>query len=209
MAVGSSAAKIEPTPIEVPKKENEREGVALARVAINPAVHAAKTQQKFVSGFGELEIADILAVLKEQTSAAEDGKTSRAEAMLAAQAHTLDAIFNSLASRAADNMGHYPETVERYLKLALRAQSQSRATWETLSTIKNPPMANYVGQANISNGPQQVNNGSSRTGKNKKAPIEQLEKKNASEWLESGKAGATGEVDKKLETVGAIDRTQK
>ena len=67
-------------------------------------------------------------------------------------------------------------------------------------------MANYVGQANISNGPQQVNNGSSRTGKNKKAPIEQLEKKNASEWLDSGKAGATSSVDKKLETVGAFDR---
>ena len=78
--------------------------------------------------------------------------------MLTAQAHTLDAIFNCLAQRAAVNMGEYIDTVEAYLKLALRAQSQCRTTWEALSAIQNPPLASYVKQANIAHGHQQVNN---------------------------------------------------
>ena len=45
------------------------------------------------------------------------------------------------------------------MKLALRAQGQCRATLETLANIKNPRPVAFVKQANISNGPQQVNNG--------------------------------------------------
>jgi hypothetical protein len=41
--------------------------------------------------------------------------------------------------------------------MALRAQSQCRATLETLATVKNPPVV-FAKQANIANGPQQVNN---------------------------------------------------
>jgi hypothetical protein len=48
---------------------------------------------------------------------------------------------------------------ETYMRLALRAQSQSRSTLETLSVVKNPPAIAFVKQANIANGPQQVNNG--------------------------------------------------
>jgi hypothetical protein len=40
----------------------------------------------------------------------------------------------------------------------LKAQSQCRATPETLATIKNPPVL-FAKQANIATGPQQVNNG--------------------------------------------------
>ena len=76
--------------------------------------------------------------------------------MLVAQAHTLDALFNSLTRRAI-NSG-YMNNLDRYLKLALRAQSQCRSTWEILMRLKNPPIAGYVGQANIAHGPQLVNN---------------------------------------------------
>jgi len=44
--------------------------------------------------------------------------------------------------------------LDRYLKLALRAQSQGRSTWDALATIKRPPVMGYVRQANIANGPQ-------------------------------------------------------
>lgn len=30
------------------------------------------------------------------------------------------------------------DTAERYMRLALKAQAQSRSTWETLAAIKNP-----------------------------------------------------------------------
>jgi hypothetical protein len=42
--------------------------------------------------------------------------------------------------------------------MALRAQSQCRATLETLAAIKNPPIV-YARQANVTTGPQQINNG--------------------------------------------------
>jgi hypothetical protein len=44
---------------------------------------------------------------------------------------------------------------DRYLRLALKAQSQCRATCETLAVLKNPPV--FTRQANVVNGPQQVN----------------------------------------------------
>lgn len=68
------------------------------------------------------------------------------------QAHILDAIFNNLARRAIN--AEYLDNLDRYLKLALGAQSQCRATWEALATIKNPPVTGYVRQANIAHGPQ-------------------------------------------------------
>jgi hypothetical protein len=43
------------------------------------------------------------------------------------------------------------------MRIALRAQSQCRATLETLGTIKNPPTV-FVKQTNVTSGPQQINN---------------------------------------------------
>jgi len=52
----------------------------------------------------------------------------------------------------------YVPVAEPYLRLALKAQSQSRASIESLAQIKNPPVV-YARQAYLANGPQQVNNG--------------------------------------------------
>lgn len=85
------------------------------------------------------------------------------------------------------------------MKLALRAQNQCRATLQTLSELKNPRPVAFVKQANISNGPQQVNNGQAfansthagpRAGKNQNQPNELL--------------GA--QPNEAVATVGAIDR---
>ena len=88
--------------------------------------------------------------------------------MLTTQAHTLDTVFNELARRACANLGEYVNAAERYMRLAFKAQSQCRATIETLAEIKHPKPVAFVQQANIANGPQQVNNGhfdtSTRTG---------------------------------------------
>jgi hypothetical protein len=91
------------------------------------------------------------------------GDLTRAEEMLIAQAQTLNCIFNNLAQRAAQRPnGSGPNTnihgTEIYLRLALKAQNQCRATLQAVATIKNPPIV-FAQQANISNGPQQVNNG--------------------------------------------------
>jgi|WetSurMetagenome_2_1015567.scaffolds.fasta_scaffold32360_3 hypothetical protein len=79
--------------------------------------------------------------------------------MLAAQAAALNAMFRELARRASLNMGEYLDASERYMRLALKAQGQCRATLEMLAAMKNPPVV-FARQANINNGGQQrVNNG--------------------------------------------------
>ena len=55
-------------------------------------------------------------------------------------------------------MSEYINAAEIYLRLALKAQAQCRTTVETLVEMKNPRPVAFVSQANISNGPQQVNN---------------------------------------------------
>lgn len=85
---------------------------------------------------------------------AEQNDFSGIERILTAQTLALNAMFNNLAQKAAQ--AEYLPNMERYLKLALKAQAQARCTAEALSTIKNPTP--YINQANISQGHQQVNN---------------------------------------------------
>ena len=77
--------------------------------------------------------------------------------MLISQATALQTIFTSLAGRA--QMQEYQKNLESFLGLALKAQAQSRATLSALVDLKYPRQATFVRQANIANGPQQVNNG--------------------------------------------------
>jgi hypothetical protein len=129
--------------------------------------------------------------------------------MLIAQAHSLDAIFGCLARRAAMNLGEYPAAVEMYLKLALRAQNQCRATAETLAMIKNPPNVSFVGQANIANGPQQVNNNVPRACAREMQNKQSKLSGSCDELSEVTRAPTfTGRIDSKVATVGKVDRAQ-
>ncbi len=85
--------------------------------------------------FGEMSINTLVADLGKLCELANNGDLSRAEALLTAQAHTLDAIFNNLGRRAALNAGEYMGACETYLRLALKAQSQCRATLEAMGAI--------------------------------------------------------------------------
>lgn len=78
------------------------------------------------------------------------------EAMLVGQATALQTIFTSLARKAAiqDRLPQY----QAYMSLALKAQAQSRATISALVDLKRPSQPAFIGQANLTTGPQQVNN---------------------------------------------------
>jgi DNA-binding transcriptional MerR regulator len=131
----------------------------------------------------------------------------RPEAMLAAQAHSLDAIFTSLARRAHLNMGEYVNAADRYMRLALKAQSQCRATIETLAAIKNPPMV-IARQANIAHGPQQVNNGEpTRTREIQSEPSKLLEQTHG-ERLDTRTTGQASGADSAMATMGAQHRAK-
>jgi hypothetical protein len=99
----------------------------------------------------------------------------------------------------------------RYMRLALKAQSQCRATIETRAEIKNPRPIAFAQQANIANGPQQVNNGGqvpaepSCAEKSENQQSILLEKSDG-ERLDFGAKGAIVGANTPLETVGVTLR---
>jgi len=208
---GKQKPKSDPNQISAVNKPGEDEATSIARTALRPTVQAAVTLKEYDKVFGDLGLSSLIDSLTEQTRATAGGDLKRAEAMLTTQAHTLDAIFNNLARRAIN--AEYMDNLDRYLKLALRAQSQCRATWEALATIKNPPVMGYVRQANIAHGPQQVNNASAAAGDGPRAEEnpdlqnELLEEKDG-ERLDPGTACTPSRVDPAMATVGEVDRAE-
>lgn len=195
--------------IDVKNDSGEIEAMTKARNVCTPAIRGAVTTKAFSSAFGDIDLQSLVDVLGKQVDKVAANDLSRAESLLVTQAHTLDAIFNELARRAALNMGEYIKATDTYLRLALKAQSQCRATLETLATIKNPP-AIFAKQANISNGPQQVNNGTPQPVARGEKTIEQNELLEAQhgQRLDTGTQSAAIGADKEMETVGAIDRAK-
>ncbi|NTV69879.1 MAG: hypothetical protein HGA71_07010 [Azonexaceae bacterium] len=191
------------------KQSGEDESATRARNIIGPTVKGALTTSAFCKVYGEIDLQAMVDELGTQCKRVRAGELNRAESLLTTQAHTLDAIFNELARRAALNMGEYINATDRYLRLALKAQSQCRATLETLAAIKNPPLI-YAKQANISNGPQQVNNGTQPAPVGGETTIEQnkLLEHEHGQRLDTGTQSTPIGADKELETVGAIDRAE-
>ena len=183
----------------------------MARTALRPTVQAAITLAQYGGKeFGNLDLFALIDCLSEQTGLVIEGNLQRGEAMLVAQAHTLDAIFNNLAQRAIN--AEYVHILEQYLKLGLRAQSQCRATWETLAIVKSPPVAGYVGQANIAYGQQQVNNTApapegSHAREKSITPSKLLEEAH-DERVDSRATGAAGKNDPAMAAVEDLNRTK-
>lgn len=179
-------------------KDESRED-KLAQVLTMPSVQAALTIQEWENDLYEFNALQNALAL--QIDKVNNGNMKRPEAILLAQAHTLDELFNNLARRA-----HKVQSLKQYemdLRLALKAQSQCRATLETLAAIKNPPVI-FAKQANISNGHQQINNGvqSTHTEKTKNQPNELLvEAKHGSETMDTRTTGATIGKDNAMATV--------
>jgi hypothetical protein len=175
---------------------------------LQPTVRAAAALKEYSKGYGELGLTELVKALSSQVQAVEAGDLTGAEAMLIAQAHTLDAIFNHLAIKANNTV--LLSSFDRYLRLALRAQSQCRAAWDTLATIKHPPMVGYVGQANIAHSPQQVNNATAPAQaaapapSNEKSQNELLEAKQG-ERLDFRAKSQASDADPAMATVGAVN----
>lgn len=86
-----------------------------------------------------LDVNALIDELRDQASLLKAGEMLRPEAMLLAQAHTLDALFSNLARKSHTNsQAGYTEAACNYLKLALRAQVQTVRTIEALVELKTP-----------------------------------------------------------------------
>ena len=131
-----------------------------AKAVLGPTFASAITAGQWSKSYGGGQLSLMATVNALEASAARVNRNdlTEVEARLMAQATALDTLFAELSRTAARNIHEYPSAFELYMKLALKAQNQCRMTLETLATIKNPPVV-YAKQANISSGPQQVNNG--------------------------------------------------
>ena len=146
------AKKVTPVADKPKPKTLEAHEVVLSTVMQNAV--GVLSWSKFA---GEANLGELVQDLDKRIDKIKDGDMSSVEAMLFGQAKVLETMFTSLARRAANNDGLKQFQVN--LSLALKAQAQCRSTLEALAEIKNPRPVQFVKQANMTTGPQQVNNG--------------------------------------------------
>jgi hypothetical protein len=114
------------------------EGLTPALVGLDPKVSAVFTAGLFGKGtFGDIDVVDACQVLWDFAEKAQQGNLDAQRAMLVGQSVALNAMFTEMARRAAANMGEYPQAMELYMRLSLKAQAQSRATIEALDRLTN------------------------------------------------------------------------
>ena len=190
----------------IKRVEGKSDQQRLADISLDPAANAASTVLMFNKGsFGKNGMTETFESLRESVAKVRKGDLAGPEAMLVTQADSLNAIFTELARRAALNIGEYINASERYMRLALKAQAQCRATIETLAALKNPAVI-IARQSNISHGPQQVNNGPApRADENLNQPNELLEH-HVEPRMDLGAATTPCRSNPKLVAVEAVNR---
>lgn len=202
----------------VPKRNylelREIDGVSKDRVIAEAYLSPETVNASVITDWGQrwhadLSLNDSIAILRDRAEKVREGDLSDMEATLAAQVRSLDTIFTSLAVRAANSQN--VDFMEKYLRLALKAQSQARTTVEALQEMKYPRHAFFIGQQYNAE-QQQVNN---EIGTRMRArPRGSVIPKNGNELLEatdgerldSGTAAAAGGADPHLAALDSIDR---
>lgn len=188
-----------------------------AKLIISPEMASFRviTNREREDLLAQLDTPALLDALREQTQAVHHGDMKAAEAMLMNQATALQSLFVKLTETGLQaSLLRQQETA---LRLALKAQSQCRATLETLANIKNPPVV-YAKQANVTTGPQQINNSvqSAISGDNAGAPQEKIRKNKLKElghgqeqWLDAGTPRTTGRKDQAAKAMAPLHGPQK
>lgn len=196
-----------PKVLQVARTKDQTEAQAVAWMAVNPETNAAVVIDAYQSNIAgdDVNLMALIDALRKSTDQSKAGDLSHLEAMLIGQATALQTIFTSLARRAHHQtlQAHF----EAFLGLALKAQAQSRATISTLVDLKYPRQATFVKQANIANGPQQVNN-ATHAKQLESRPNELLEDANH-ERLDTGTTTTAARGHPTLETVESVHRPQK
>ena len=133
---------------------------------------------------------------------------SQGEDMLMHQAISLQSIHVRLTELAFRAMAS-PHQFDVLMRYALRAQAQGRATIEALAEIKNPPVL-FARQANISNGPQQINNGAPSRVRGREIGSEHNELSGEANELpaDTRTPALTRGDDSAMAPMGAVDRPQ-
>lgn len=127
----------------IEQRRDETGAQAMARKLLQPAFKNAVAASTFMGkmlGAGDdmPGLHDYATAVHLTAKGAAEGDLAIASQILASHALSLDAMFAEFARRSAMNMGEYINASERYGRLALKAQSNCRATLEALAKLHQP-----------------------------------------------------------------------
>ena len=144
--------------LRMAKEEGKTEAQQAVAAILSPSLGAALMVQDLTHpGYEQLDLVTLSWYFKEAAATAADGDLGPLQQMLAVQARALDQLLYNFLRRAG--VAKTAEARDACLKIALKAQAQSRNTVESLAVIQQGP-AIFARQANINQGgQQQVNNG--------------------------------------------------
>ncbi len=205
---------VTPTPSTTTKSKAKK--LAVHEIAMSPVAQNAIGIFSWSKFAGAADLNELVDDLHRQIEGLKGGDMGSVEAMLFGQAKVLETMFTSLARRAANNDGL--KQFQCNLTLALKAQAQCRATLEALAEIKSPRTVAFVKQANMTTGPQQVNNGSTSrdiekyipppTGAEDSASAQnKLLKANHGQCLDTGTQAATTRSHQAMAAMEKVNRT--
>jgi hypothetical protein len=122
------------------KEEDGVCGMTAAQEIAVRAIDPCATSSQIVAAFREegdatIDPDDGQAAMRERVEAVRKGGFNDAEATLVGQAAALNAIFAHMARRGHAHLDQPGKAGERYLRLALRAQTQCRATLNALAGL--------------------------------------------------------------------------
>lgn len=201
------------------EREGAREGSSAKRRKLTSSLATAggmanvsviATYQGGVFDPKDLDILECRHEVVKRVGQVHDGNTVHVVGLLMAQALALNSIFTKLAMQAAEIDDRDPRRMETYMRLALKAQSQTRATLEAVVAVGNPPVL-FAQQANVAFGPQQVNNGANPTPAS--APAGQPGSKrnklldaDDGQRLDTRAQGASGSTHQDMDALGEVNR---
>lgn len=182
-----------------------------ARVMTNGQCNAVVVQQYLHYVNGGSNVQALSEVSMKQAQAIGGGDFSSLEHMLLTQATALQAMFVDLATRAKRQDRF--DGIQTMTTLALKCAAQSRQAVTALAELRMPKTVMFAKQANVSNGPQQVNNGvvaqasPSRAEEIQNRPNELLEARHGNQ-LDTRAAGTAGGADPHMVPLEAVHRAE-
>ena len=186
--------------IELTQGKNQTKEQALAEFQSKSEFLSTAVIESFNVSLGEeFDFQSAMQVLEKTTQQIKSGDLSKIEQMYISQAVALEAIFTKTI-RKAGAAEHLPQ-YQAHMHLALKAQNQSRATLQALVQLKQPSNTQFIKQANIAQGHQQVNN---LAEKNITPQNELLEDSYAK--LDTGTTPTTTGIDTTLEALDEVHR---
>jgi hypothetical protein len=190
-------------------KTPEERGRKYAKLVTSPELAAFRVMNAAEQNSGiekNIDVPTLMETLRDQVNAVSNQDLAQAEGMLLNQATALQSLFARLTEKAfsSEHLSQFND----FMRVALRAQNQCRATLETLSAIRNPPIV-YARQANVTTGPQQINNGgpSSHAREIQNPPI-QLSAEDNELRTDIRTSAVTSRINKEVEAMGEIHRPQ-